>query len=450
MQMMSQLGPIPGGLLGQSKAPSQAFSLTHHGPVAQKSYGTDQSTHHDQSQRGRAAIQGQPTQRPAPGRTLHLGTGQLEMMHETACPLQMELAKVDPAMSSLVMAMLQYHPQKRVSAAEALSHPFLSELSPALRLLRVRAESKAKRPHGRSQGSAASGDHNTAQQALLVESLSNQKADKEPSSRQPGLPTKPEPRRQPGVNMPTRSNPSAHAPVPSWLLGTLPMPMPSDPLLRPTEPQLQSPQGASQPQLGPTPAKPQPQSTGGCLACDVVAQSSTPASPEPAAADVAVSNALVATGAQGKGLERLLSPDKLTAAEAAAQVLRAQQAETLPATLSHSPPATAVACRAVLDGSAAAAVGNTVPREEDHGQAAAAADVSYPLPATGQGQGGGQMMAKLESDKLPAGEAAPRSGLVKTPSALAQGSLTTPGVAKAWNGVAHLLQQMTPVSQVLL
>ena len=464
LQMTTQLGPLPDARFAQSMPSAQAFSrphLPHQGTAAQELHNTDQQGRTAnsglqgravaESQQGRPGSQGQPTEQPAPVRSLHLRTGQLKMMHETTCPLQMELAKVDPAMSSLVMAMLRYDPQKRVSAAEALSHPFLSELSPVLHLLHVRAESKAKGPQGMSQGSAESADHIIARQALPVGRPSDQKASRGPSTKQPGLPFKPEPRRQPVVSLPTRINPPAHPAVPSWLLGTLPMPMPSDPLLRAAEPQLQSPQGT--PQAGPVHASAQPQSIDGLLASDVAAPASKPASPEPAAAAIAVRPELMGTAVRGKGLNiTALSSNKLDSAETAAQAPPTQQAQILPATLGYSP-ATAVPSQPMLEGSAAAAVGNAVTGEQVDGQAAAAAaGITCMLPATGQGQGqgSGPAVAKLESDRLPAAEEVSALGLgqVGTPRALAQGSLKTPGVVKAWNGVAQLLQQMTPISQV--
>lgn len=64
----------------------------------------------------------------------------LKLWHEDACPLHLELAKVDPCMASLVMSMLQLDPRDRVSAANALKHSFLAGASPALQVPLLGAE----------------------------------------------------------------------------------------------------------------------------------------------------------------------------------------------------------------------------------------------------------------------------------------------------------------------
>lgn len=61
-------------------------------------------------------------------------TSPLQLWHEGACLLHLELAKIDSGMASLVMSMLQLDPQDRVSAAGALKHSFLAGACPGLQV----------------------------------------------------------------------------------------------------------------------------------------------------------------------------------------------------------------------------------------------------------------------------------------------------------------------------
>lgn len=65
---------------------------------------------------------------------LAVTSGPMKLWHEEACPLHLELAKIDPGMASLIMSMLRLNPQDRVSASVALKHSFLAGACPPLQL----------------------------------------------------------------------------------------------------------------------------------------------------------------------------------------------------------------------------------------------------------------------------------------------------------------------------
>ncbi|KAA6427815.1 MAG: dual specificity tyrosine-phosphorylation-regulated kinase 2-like [Trebouxia sp. A1-2] len=206
-QMTAQLGPLPPSL--RSLLPAQASPIM----VAQAAPPIHESAH-----KGTDSVQ---TSRWAHGQqvgsmcSVPAQAGPLQMWHERASPLHLELAKVDPSMASLVMSMLDYDPQTRMSAAQGLSHPFLRGLSPALQL----PQSKAHSSNEPSEQDVTTDKVDFEYTAGSLTGVS--------------LPFKPEPRRQLAVSLPTRASPAIQASSASWTL-----PLPSDPVLRGPGPQL--------------------------------------------------------------------------------------------------------------------------------------------------------------------------------------------------------------------
>ena len=207
VQMTAQLGPLPPSL--RSLLPAQASPIM----VAQAAPPIHESAH-----KGTDSVQ---TSRWAHGQqvgsmcSVPAQAGPLQMWHERASPLHLELAKVDPSMASLVMSMLDYDPQTRMSAAQGLSHPFLRGLSPALQL----PQSKAHSSNEPSEQDVTTDKVDFEYTAGSLTGVS--------------LPFKPEPRRQLAVSLPTRASPAIQASSASWTL-----PLPSDPVLRGPGPQL--------------------------------------------------------------------------------------------------------------------------------------------------------------------------------------------------------------------
>jgi len=228
MQMTAQLGPLPPSLRSHSPAqasaapasPAQASPIM----VAQAAPPVQQSAH-----KGTESVQNHSWahgQQVGSMCSIPAQAGPLKMWHERASPLHLELAKVDPSMASLVMSMLDYDPQTRMSAARGLSHPFLRGLSPALQLPQSKAHSSTE----------------PSKQAVTTNKVDVHTAG---SLTGVSLPFKPEPRRQLGVSLPIGASPAVQASSASWTL-----PLPSDPLLRGPGPQLGPFHPAQPPQLG--------------------------------------------------------------------------------------------------------------------------------------------------------------------------------------------------------
>ena len=249
MQMTMQLGAFPSALTGHSDLRTRpcGFPSQGRGPSAPC---PEQQAPCSQQVYGSTGRQHLPAQQKSLAGSLNVQKGKLDLLHEVACPLHLELAKVDPDMASLVMAMLRYDPEQRVSAAEALQHPFLSELSPVLQLFTAKREAD-----GNSQGRTKSQGRAVGSSQTLAQGISQQhfcQAEGESleqaagtlcPARQFGLPFKPEPRRQAIFSLPTGGLLTSHSAVPTWAVRTLPVP--GDPLLPACQPQLQ----ATQPQL---------------------------------------------------------------------------------------------------------------------------------------------------------------------------------------------------------
>ena len=431
MQMTAQLGPIPESFQLRSRTQSRASH--QHDRAAQTSHVMDQPALHDRFQHARATASHEhqsSTQQAMPG-LLSIRPGQLKLLHETACPLYLDLAKVDSSMASFVMSMLRYDPQERISAAEALSHPFLLDLLPVLQLLKGDARGRGVGPQCRAVHAAEACHQGSPEHAP---SPVGQPAKGCPGHRQSqlALPVKPEPRRQAVPSLPARSLSTGQAAAPSWLLGTLPMP--SDPLLRADQPQTQLPQGTSQAQSGCLPSVAQQNATSRTAASNAAA-AHLHAAAVPGNA-VPVRPLPVASGHQ------------LDISMSASQAL---QTVRLPAATFNIEAATAAAELPCTVASPATAVGNAPGSQGFNTRASE--ESPHPTsqqPAAGEDQGSGSRVNRTASHKLHEAQLAPGLGAAGTPMGLAQGSLKTPGVVKAWNGVAQLLQQMTPASQVLL
>ena len=140
-----------------------------------------------------------------------------------------------------------------------------------------------------------------------------------------------------------------------------------------------------------------------------------------------------------KGAPRVASSD------AAVSVLPAQQADPLSAPL-------------IFGGSPTTAEMTAMPNQpraaRDAPEAATAMGQDSPrgVPWGDPGTHGGQDQGEYSAGKALHAEQQVAGGLwgVATPQALAQGSVKTPGLVKAWKGVSELLQQMSPGSQVTL
>ena len=253
--MTMQLGPCPSALTAHSDPCTHGCSSQARGPQA--SCPADQEARRCQQAHCSTSQQHQPARQKSLAGSLKIQKVKLGLLHEGACPLHLELAKVDPTMASLVMAMLRYDHEQRVSAAEALQHPFLSELSPVLQLLTAKKEADdMSQGRAKSQGRAIGSTETLAQGASQQQSCQaegtspDQAASTLRPERQFALPFKPEPRRQAIVSLPTGVHLMAQAAVPTWDVGRLPVP--SDPLLPACQPQLQVAQPqlqAAQPQL---------------------------------------------------------------------------------------------------------------------------------------------------------------------------------------------------------
>ena len=204
LQMTSQLGPMPESLTTRSNPALHSASLD---PNAQALPPTlSQTACHTQ---GTTRGGKQPPQHCAQAHQGHKGlfcpqAGALSMWHERVCPLQLELSKVDPGMASMVISMLQYNPQARSSAAQALHHPFLQGLSPVLQLPQERAGGTAELPV------AGSGDRAGA----FMQAEGQAEA---------WVPFKSEPQRQMATSLPKRSSPAKQTAAAPCIQGTLPV-----------------------------------------------------------------------------------------------------------------------------------------------------------------------------------------------------------------------------------
>ncbi|DBA94072.1 TPA: hypothetical protein ACH3X1_001720 [Trebouxia sp. C0004] len=219
-QMTAQLGQLPPSI--HPSSPAQA-SPAPASPImlAQAAPPTHISDH-----QGTYSVQNHSWSHGQQVESIVAQAGPLKMWHERASPLHLELAKVDPSMASLVMSMLDYDPQTRMSAAQALSHPFLKGLSPALQLPQSKAHSSAEAPE---EAVTTNKVHLHAAGSLIGVSL----------------PFRPEPKRQLAVKVPIGASAAVQASSASWML-----PLPNDPLLRAPEPQLRPLHPAQPPQLG--------------------------------------------------------------------------------------------------------------------------------------------------------------------------------------------------------
>ena len=233
MQMTAQLGPLP--LSMRSDSPAQASAapastakappiiVAQGSPVMVAQAGPPS---HVPAHKGTDSVPNHGWSHGQQVGSITAQAGPLKMWHERASPLHLELAKVDPSMASLVMSMLDYDPQTRMSAAQALTHPFLRGLSPELQLPQSKAHSSAE----------------PSEQAFTTNKVDLHTAG---SLTGVSLPFKPEPRRQLAVSLPIGASPAVQASSALWTL-----PLPSDPLLRGPEPQLGPSHPAQPPQLG--------------------------------------------------------------------------------------------------------------------------------------------------------------------------------------------------------
>ena len=437
--------------------------------------------------------------------------GPLQMWHERASPLHLELAKVNPSMASLVTSMLDYDPQTRMSAAEALSHPFLRGLSPTLQLPESKAHSSAE----------------PSEQAVTTNKVDLHTAG---SLTGVSLPFKPEPRRQPVVGLPIGASPAVQASGASWTL-----PLPSDPLLRAAEPQLGPFNPAQPPQLGvgrPPPSmiaqqrspfkaaqtKLEPPAKSGLqLAPPQLGPSHECSAPRPpvglspeqplSQTTKPAQQLLEQPPLSGKLSHRCTRSSFSHAAEQGQRAEQGQHAEhdihdpvdtprlitsvvdgpisTAPATVvGPAQPSNAGilphACAAadplsVGSGSPAAAVARqppAPPAAADGSAIATLADAHSP-PSVSDPKGKAQALEECslqaqhqlapaarhsldspvpgraqDAEENPGEELA--QGLLKTLGQSAHGAVQTPGVVRAWNGVTHLLEKMTPASEVWL
>ena len=483
--MTAQLGPLPSSL---PTHPSTHASATPASGIA-AAPSTQNAAHSSQrSVQTHSKAQGQHAT------SITAQTGVLTLWHERASPLHLELAKVDPSMASLVISMLKYDPQTRISAAQALRHPFLRGLSPMLQL-----------PQPKAQGSAELPDQASAKCAAELRRIG--RTDLQAAEEQPGLklPLRPEPRRQAVVNLPTGASAAQGSATVPWTL-----PLPSDPLLRAPEPQLGPSQSVLAPQLGVwlppsgqkaqqwSPLKPDRSKLEGQLRpahhppLPQLGQSHRRSPSKPAAA---AAPCLISTAKQQSS--RALSPHIMrpSTCEAAQQAQHAEQtcegaappglspSPALAATAQPSsgvdsllpgPHVTAVAgALTTLGDSPATAAANQLPCPPTAGVAgneATTAGIQFTIAGSGPIQAGQSIShSRLQTLKaLPSGIAqgldsparmssnlTGRQNPGETPQVtvpsldqLPQGALQTPGVVKAWNGVAQLLQHMTPASEV--
>ena len=466
MQMFTQLGPFPTALTALTNPQTRAHSLSSQGRGPQASCPTDQPGHQSQQANGRASIQHPQGKHQQSAGSLSIQIGNLDMLHETACPLHLELARVEPTLASLVMAMLRYDPEQRVSAGEALRHPFLSELSPVLQLLAAQREAGARLPQGKAVGGIETHSQGTFQQGCPAEAVSDQAASTLRPGRQSGLPFKPEPRRQPIASLPTRGHPTAQAAVPSWADARLPMH--SDPLLQAAQPQLHTAQlQVAQPHL--QAAQPQLQASQPQLQVGQPQLQPPQSTLQPLPGQGLVTSLPDRTAGSSRVIQLpTVMPAVVPSARPSADKAAWPPASsgvatcTLPAHQANS-----LSAPLAVGGSPTTADLPTMPCHTD--QRPASKDVAQAsvlgqnslkgvtLEALGgrarpplrQGQGEPTAVNALDSRKLHAEEVA-GLGAVGTPQALAQGPVKTPGLVKAWNGVTELLQQMSPASQVML
>ena len=475
MQMTVQLGPLPSALTPHSGPLTRAQGRPSQGRGPPAPCPSGPTALYSQLAHDSTSRQPHPTQPKSAAGSLRLQRGRLQLLHEAACPLHLELAKVDSSMASLVMAMLRYDPEQRVSAAEALQQPFLSALSPVLQLLAANREADDKPPQHRAVGSVGTQAQGLSQQACQAEAVvRDQAAGTLRSERPSGLPFKPEPRRQAFASLPFQDPPNVQAAVPAWAVNRLSMPC--EPLLPATQPQLQAAQPqlqASQPQL--QAAQPQLHISRPQL------QSSQPQLQQPPQGTLSPLTAQIP----------ITSPPTRTADMTAADVLGPATATTqLPAVASatqrHNPPEVtahgssskdlhlptvlpeAVPSLGPLPEQAVPLLASqriaacTLPAEQADPpsprhveQVAGAGAVETPLvPGQTPVQASGLAGAGAAGTLLAVGQGPVKTpglagaGAVATPTALGPGPVKTPGLVKAWKGVTELLQQMSPASQV--
>lgn len=476
LQMTTQLGPFPAAL----RAPySHTHRLPSRGRAPEACRPTVKSAPLGQQQQEPASRPCQATgDKLLPG-LLRPKPGGLSLLHETVCPLHIELARVDPTMALLVMAMLRYDPEQRVSAGEALSHPFLSELNPVLHLLTAKreADDAAEASQGRARGSTDTQAQGVFQQGCQAgAAILDQAVGTVPAELQPALPFKPEPRRQPIASLPIQSCSTAQAVALTWVVGR--RLLPSDPLLQAAQPQPQAAQPqlqvaqpwAAQPQL--QAAQPQLQLQEGTSQLLPPGQGSvtflpsrtpgTTASPLEGPA-TASANSQPPPAASATARHQRLKPPEVTAHQGSSW--GGQQGTLMSAFVpSDGSSVDKGAPGVALKGAAAF----TVPAQQaDHPSAPAGFTGSHPIAevtampshtrAVGNAPGAlpvGQDSPNVVPVRPPGalGALALAGGLggVATPQALAQGSAKTPGLVKAWKGVSDLLQQMSPGSQVII
>lgn len=460
MQMTMQLGPLPSALTPPSDPFTRAHGLHSQGtgpPVP--CLGAPPALHNQQAHDS-TSKQRQPTRQKSSAGALRIQRGRLQLLHEVVCPLHLELAKVDSTMASLVMAMLRYDPEQRVSAAGALQHPFLSAISPVLQLLIPNREADDKAPQHRAVYSMGTRAQGVSQQACQAEAvLHDQAASTVRPERPSGLPFKPEPRRQAFASLPFQDPPTAQAAVPAWAVNR--MSVPSAPLLPATQPQLQAPPSqlhasqqplqAAQPQLqSPQPqlqaAQPQlqtpqgtslpltaqkpitspPHRTADMIAADMLGPVTASATAQlPAVASATEQHNPLDVTAQGSSSRGVHLPAVLPAAESS---LVPSPEKAVPLLASHG----AATC--------------THPAEQADPSSPPLAELVAGQGTTGIPLGLGQGPVKT----LRLAGAGAGQDPITTPLALGPGPVKTPGLVKAWKGVTELLQQMSPASQVTL
>ncbi len=448
MQMTAQLGPMPAFFtslkkpapLVQPQDPNMQIPATTVSQAASLPQSTIPS-HKPSLQHPACVHEGQVG-------SISPQTGALSMWHERACPLHVELARVDPSMASMIMSMLHYDPQTRVSAGQALKHPFLKGLSPMLQMSQDRAEGTSDVP------APASAKH-------AAESTPLPRADLQTRSRQAEklLPFRPEPQRRIGIKLPIGNGSDQEAAGVQWVPGDLPLP--SDPLLRGPPPQLGPPRPAQSPQLPQLGAVWRPPT-----------EAYAEQLPQPGTSRSLLESQLASPLQSGSQLQRQ-SQRKLTSHDVRPKTLE---------TAHRNQDAGHTGDQAIVSGlvpSAPHADTTTAPADHGGPGSPCLAAQATGAPSTGSGIGS-SAVARLLLDQppqhvgSPAQELSPSKGQLhqkmghipgelapvvdhtldcliqgaQTPQCLAGTPGRTPGVVKAWNGVAHLLENMTPASEV--
>ncbi|KAH0794921.1 CMGC family protein kinase [Histomonas meleagridis] len=88
-------------------------------------------------------VLGTPTEEESPGfREKFMRTYNVELPHYEGSNLAAMMSGADPLLIDLVLRMLRFDPMKRISAKEALNHPYFDGIIPEMRRICLGTEAK--------------------------------------------------------------------------------------------------------------------------------------------------------------------------------------------------------------------------------------------------------------------------------------------------------------------